>query len=133
MMDTHEIGGAALVVGYAALLAVLYQDPTTGIAAATAEPTALLYFLVVPVAGLLAGAYAYADGPFAVVPLFALGSYMGVVGVLVTFGSLLSPTPVGVVLGVGILLVVLSVATLVASVVRSTEALGLGAVLSRPE
>jgi len=118
-MDTNKIGGAALVVGFLVVVLVLYRDPVAGWNAATDGVATAVYFLVLPVAGILAGAYAYADGPYSVPPLFLLGSYLGVFGIALTLGTLLGPNPVGVHLGVGVVLLGLSLVALVASVLRT--------------
>jgi hypothetical protein len=123
-MDSIETGGAALAAGFLLLLLLLYRDPAAGLAAATVDMRSALYFLVLPVAGLLAGAYAYADGPYSAVLLFALGSYLGVVGLSLTLGSLLAPAPAGLILGVGLLIVALALAALAASVLRSAASVG---------
>lgn len=124
-MDSNEIGGGALVAGFLVVLLVLYRNPVSGATAATDGVTTILYFAVLPVAGLLAGMYAYIDGPYSVVPLFLFGSYLGVFGVALMLGSVLGPNPVGLLLGIGILLLSLSLVVLVASVLRSTASVRL--------
>jgi uncharacterized membrane protein len=119
-MDTNEIGGAALVAGFLMVLLVLYRDPVSGWATATDGVTTVVYFVVLPVAGLIAGVYSYADGPYSVVPLFLLGSYLGVFGLGLMLGSVLDSTPIGLPLGVGVFLLTLSLVALVASILRST-------------
>lgn len=124
--DPHQIGGGALVLGFVLVLAALYRNPTSGLAAATADPQSLFYFLVLPVVGLLAGGYSYLGGPFNAIPLFLLGSYLGVFGLALTFGTLLAPDPFGILLGLGLLLLTLSVVALVASVKRLAAFLQIG-------
>jgi len=126
-MDTNSIGGAALGAGFLVVLLVLYQDPVSGWAAATRGVATVVYFVVLPVAGVLAGVYAYTDGPYSVVPLFLLGSYLGVFGLGLTLGGVLGTGPLGVPFGVGVLLSVLSVVALVASILRTTGAVPLDA------
>jgi hypothetical protein len=79
-IDTHEAGGAALLLGFLVVLVTLYREPASGVAAATASPGAVLYCIVLPAAGLLAGAYVSLGGPYSGVPLFLLGSYLGLFG-----------------------------------------------------
>ncbi|MEF8840229.1 MAG: hypothetical protein V5A62_01200 [Haloarculaceae archaeon] len=124
-MDTNEIGGTALVAGFVVVLVVLYRDPVSGLDAATDGAATVAYFVVLPVAGLLAGVYAYSDGPYSVVPLFLLGSYLGVFGLALTLGSVLGPNPIGLPLGIGIVLLSLSLVAVVASVLRSTASVRL--------
>jgi len=124
-MDTNEIGGAALAVGFLLAVAVLYREPVSGWNAATAGVASAVYFLALPAAGLLAGVYAYIDGPYSAAPLFLLGSYLGVFGIALTLGTALRATPIGVYLGVGAVLLALSLVALVASVLRATAAVPL--------
>ena len=124
-MNTNELGGTALVAGFLVVLLVLYRDPVRGLDAATAGAATILYFVVLPVAGLLAGVYAYSDGPYGVVPLFLLGSYLGMFGLGLTLGSVLGTNPIGISLGVGVVLLVLSLVALVASVLRTTASVPL--------
>lgn len=118
-MNVNKIGGGALVAGFLGALLVLYRDPVNGIAAATDGAAATVYFVVLPAAGVLAGVYAYADGPYSGVLLFLLGSYLGVFGLALILGSVLGPNPLGLPLGIGVGLLSLSVVTLVASALRS--------------
>jgi uncharacterized membrane protein len=124
-MDTNEIGGGALVAGFLVALLVLYRDPASGIAAATDGVATIVYFVVLPVAGILAGVYAYTDGPYSVVPLFLLGSYLGIFALALILGAILSPNPIGLPLGIGIILLVLSLVALLAGVLRSTSSVRL--------
>lgn len=80
---------------------------------------------MLPVAGLLAGVYAYADGPYSVVPLFFLGSYLGVFGLALMLGSVLGPNPIGLPLGIGVVLLSFSLVALVAGVLRTTASVRL--------
>jgi len=107
------------------VLLVLYRNPARLLDAATMGAATALYFVVLPVAGLLAGVYAYTDGPYGVVPLFLLGSYLGVFGLGLTLGSVLGTNPIGISLGVGVVLLVLSLVALVASVLRTTASVPL--------
>jgi len=119
-MDTNKIGGAALGAGFLTVLIVLYRDPVSGWDAATGGVATVVYFVVLPVAGLLAGVYAYTDGPYSVVPLFLLGSYLGVFGLGLALGSVLGTNPIGVTAGAGLLLSLLSLVALMAGVLRTT-------------
>jgi uncharacterized membrane protein len=118
-MEINKVGGGALVAGFLGVLLTLYRDPVNGIAAATDGIATIVYFVVLPAAGLLAGVYAYADTRYSVVPLFLLGSYLGVFGLALILGSVLGPNRIGLPLGVGVALLSLSLVALVASVLRS--------------
>ncbi|WP_241658426.1 hypothetical protein [Halorubrum sp. BOL3-1] len=123
-LDRTRVGGGALVVGYVLVLALLFRDPGGALAAATAGPEAAAYFLVLPTLGVIAGLYAFLDGPLASAALFAFGSYLGVFGLGLAFGTLLSPAPVSLPLGVGLLGLALAVAALAASVLELASVLG---------
>jgi hypothetical protein len=118
-MDTHKLGGSALVAGFSMIVLVLYRNPVSGVDAATDGVTTVVYFILLPVAGFGAGVYAYADGPYSVVPLFLLGSYLGVFGLGLMLGSVLSSTPLGLPFALGVVLLVLSLVALVTSVSRT--------------
>lgn len=125
--DRIEKDGGALVIGFALLLAVLYRYPARGWEVATADPVSLLYFGLLPVVGLIIGVYAALDGPYSTVPVFALGSYLGVFGVALTVGTLLSPNPVGIITGIGTVLLAFSVVALVARLLRVATPFRFGA------
>ncbi|MDZ7745827.1 MAG: hypothetical protein U5K28_04635 [Halobacteriales archaeon] len=125
LSTAYEAGGGALVVGYVLVLALIFRDPESALAAATAGPEAAAYFLVLPTLGVVAGIYASLDGPLASVALFAFGSYLGIFGLALTFRSLLSSTPVGLLLGVGLVALALAVVALVTSVVTWASALSI--------
>jgi len=116
--DLHETGGGALVAGFVLLFVVLFREPASALAATTASPQSILYFLVLPVLGVLAGVYAYFDGPYSGVALFALATYLGVVGLALILGGVLSPDPIVLLVAVGLVLLVLAVVALVASLQR---------------
>jgi len=78
-------GGVATLVGYLVVLAVLFQDPSRVLEAASTVQ-GVLFFLVFPLAGLGSGAYAAWGGPFSGVGLFVAGSYLAVVGLTFGFG-----------------------------------------------
>jgi hypothetical protein len=124
-MDTDKIGGSALVAGFSMIVFVLYRNPVSGIDAATDGVTTVVYFILLPVAGVLAGVYAYADAPYSVVPLLLLGSYLGVFGLGLMLGSVLGSTPIGLPLGIGVVLLLLSLVALVTSVLRTTASVPL--------
>lgn len=130
MLDTdpHETGGGALLLGFLVVLAMLYRDPASGLAAATATPGAVLYFLILPAAGLLAGGYAYLDGPYSGLSLFLLGGYLGLFGLGLLFGNLLAPRSDLLLLGVGLVLSGFATVALVASAWRLAAALQLGSI-----
>lgn len=89
----RRLAGRLTAVGYLLLLAVLFRDPSRGLAAAgTAQ--GLLFFVVLPVFGLLSGAYAAFGGPFGGIGLFLAGSYLAVVGLTLGFALVPVPLPV---------------------------------------
>jgi hypothetical protein len=128
--DRIETDGGTLVIGFVLVLAVLYRHPARGVEAATAAPASLLYFAVLPVLGLVAGVYAALDGPYSTVPVFVLGSYLGVFGLALVFGTLLSPNPVGIITWTGLVLLALAVVALVASLLRVATSLRFGGLRS---
>lgn len=126
-IDPSDAGGAALVAGYLVTIGVLYaKDPAGAVDAATAGAGATVYFVVLPALGLVSGIYAYAGGPYSGVALFALGSYLGVVGVGLTFGTLVAASTSAVLLAAGLTLVVLAVVAIVASLLRLAGSVEVG-------
>lgn len=125
-LDPRQTGGGALLLGFVLVFGVLYRDPSHGLDAATAEPAAAVYFLVLPALGLLAGVYASLDAPHGSVPLFVFGSYLGLVGLALAVGGALAATPSGLAVGVGLVVLALAVAALVASVLSVTASLSVG-------
>jgi TctA family transporter len=111
-LEENRVAGGSLVVGFAAMIALLYRNPSAGFAAATADAMAVASFAVLPIAGLIAGAYVFADGPFETVLRFVFGSYLGIVGIGVAFGSLVSTIPNAVFLGLGFVMLGLAVVAL---------------------
>ena len=69
---------------------------------------------------LLGSVYADAHGPNSVVPLFLLGSYLGVFGLELMLGSVLGSTPIGLPLGIGVVLLSLSLVALVTSLANDS-------------
>jgi hypothetical protein len=124
-MDTDKIGDSALVAGLSTIVRVLYRNTASGIDAATGGVTTVVYVIPLPVAGVLAGVYAYADAPYSVVPLFLLGSYLGVFGLGLMLGSVPGSTPIGLSLALGVVLLVLSPVAPVTSVSRTTASVPL--------
>ncbi|MBB6647640.1 hypothetical protein [Halobellus ruber] len=124
-IDPSHAGGAALVVGFLVVIGAMYaRDPATAVDAATSGVGATVYFLILPALGLAAGVYAYAGGPYSGVPLFCLGSYLGVFGVGLAFGTLVATsTSVRLLVG-GVALVGLAVVAIVASLLRLFGSVG---------
>lgn len=121
-LDPHEAGGSALVVGFLLVLAVLFRDPVSGLQAAFVAPHSVLYFLVFPVVGLGSGVYVYADGTYSGIALFLPGSYLGVFGVALIFGGLLTPNQGTPLVGVGIILLSSAIVSITASIRRFVSA-----------
>jgi hypothetical protein len=114
----NRTGGIALVVGYGLLIAVLFRNPTDGIATATGTVQGFLFFAVLPVSGLAGGVYTALDWPFRTTVAFVTGSYLAVVGI----GLALLPAEDAIVTTVlGVLLLGLAAFALVATV-RSAAA-----------
>ncbi len=124
-LDENRAAAASLAVGFAAMLALLYRDPAAGLAAATVDGWAVVSFVVLPVAGLLAGAYVAAGGPYETVVRVVFGTYLGIVGVGVTFGALLSTRASPVSLGLGVAMLGLGVVALATIALRLRGAFGL--------
>lgn len=126
-IDPSDAGGAALFAGFVVVVGVLYaRSPATAIDTATSGLGAVIYFVVLPILGLAAGAYAYAGGPYSGIPLFCLGSYLGVFGVGLAFGTLVATSPsIPLVIG-GVTLVALAVVAIVASLLRLLGSAGIG-------
>ncbi len=122
--DPTDAGGAALVGGFLLVIGVLYaRNPAGAVDAATAGLGAAVYFVVLPALGVAAGIYAYAGGPYSVIPLFCLGSYLGVFGVGLAFGTLVAESTSTPLLVGGVAAVVLAVVAVVAALLQ-----GFGAV-----
>ena len=118
-IDPSDAGGAALLAGFVVVIGVLYaRDPAAAIDAATSGVGATVYFAVLPVLGLAAGVYAYVGGPYSGIPLFSLGSDLGVFGVGLAFGTLVAASPSLPLLIGGVTLVALAVVVIVASLLR---------------
>jgi hypothetical protein len=124
-IQTNQATGGALVVGFLVVLLLLFRDPHAGLDLASSGVSALLYFAVLPLVGVAVGLYTYTAGSYHTVPLFLLASYLGVFGLALTLGSLLSPDPIGPALVVGLVLLPLAVLALVGSLLESTTSLGL--------
>ncbi len=125
-LDPNETAGGSLVIGYLLVIVALYRSPASALEAATATPQTVVFFAVLPVLGLAAGAYAYVDGPYSGGPVFLFGSYLGLVGIALTLGALLGPTPLGLTLAVGVVVLALAVVALVASLKRAFGGVGAG-------
>ena len=125
-LELNETGGGALILGFLLVLAVLYRNPANGLEAATVGRQSVLYFLVLPAVGMLAGVYAAIDGPYHTALLFFFGSYLGMFGLALTFGRLLAPDPIGLSLWIGLALLPLSVTVLLASLQPLVATLQLG-------
>lgn len=132
-IDLNEVGGAALVVGFLLVALMLYRTPASGFETATANIRSVLYFLVIPLLGLFAGVYTYVGGAYGAVPLFLLGSYLGVFGVGLTFGGLLSQAPVGLPVAVGVASFLLAMVALVSSLLGLVASFRVNASDSPPD
>jgi hypothetical protein len=106
-------GGIALVVGYSVLIVALFRNPADGLATATATVQGGVFFLALPVLGVLSGVYTTVGGPFRTAVAFLGASYLGVVGVALT----LVPTENQVATtGLGLLLMAVSAFAVLANV-----------------
>lgn len=76
----HRAGGLALALGYGLLLVALFRDPVAGLATATDSVQGVVFFVVLPVAGLLSGGYVYRYWPYRTVVAFLTGTYLAVAG-----------------------------------------------------
>lgn len=118
-VDPSDVGGTALLAGFMLIVAVLYaRTPAAAVDTATSGVGPIVYFIIVPALGLATGIYAYAGGPYRGIPLFCLGSYLGVFGVGLTAGTLAAAsTSVALFVG-GVTLIALAVVAIVASVLQ---------------
>lgn len=89
----NRTGGIALAVGYIVLIGVLLWRAADGLSAATGSPGRLLFFVVLPAAGVASGAYVVLEGPLRTAVAFLSGSYLAVVGIAMALLSLLSTDP----------------------------------------
>jgi len=111
-----QTGGIALVVGYGVLIVALFRSPADGLATATATVQGGVFFLALPVLGVLSGVYTTIGGPFRTTVAFLGGSYLGVAGVALTLvptGNQAATT------AIGLLLMAVSAFALLANVWRS--------------
>lgn len=127
---SSKTGGVALVVGFLLVLLLLYRDPTRAVAAATGTVQSLVFLLVLPIGGLVAGVYAYVEGPYHGTLAFLAGSYLGVFGLTLIVGFRPRSGPIAPLQGLGIVLLVASVVTILVSFQRLAEFLGLGQLVS---
>jgi hypothetical protein len=126
-IDPGDAGGAALLVGFVVMVAVLYaRNPVGAIEAATSGIEATVHFVVLPALGLAAGVYTSASGPYAGIPLFCFGSYLGVFGVGLAFGTLAAVSPSIPLLIGGIALVALGVVAILTSLLRLVGSVDVG-------
>ncbi len=107
----RRLGGRLTAVAYLLVLALLFRDPSRGLAA-TGSVQGVLFFVVLPVFGLLSGVYAAFGGPFAGVGLFLTGSYLGVIGLTLAFTLVPVSLPVSL---LGVVLAGCAVAAVLAS------------------
>lgn len=82
----HRVGGSALIVGFVLSLAVVLGAPSESLGAITAGLGRTLYFLVLPLVGILAGVYAILAWQYYGVVLFVAANYLGVFGLSLAVG-----------------------------------------------
>jgi hypothetical protein len=82
--DAHA-SGIALVTGYIVMAVALFRNPADGLATATATGQGAVFFLLLPLLGILSGIYSIAGGPLRTPAAVFGSSYLGVVGVALTF------------------------------------------------
>jgi MFS family permease len=104
----HRAGGLALLVGYGLLIVALFRDPASGLATAIDSAQGVLFFLVLPLAGLLSGVYVVRKLPYRTAVAFLTGTYLAITGLaLVLLPSALIVTALGSVLfGLGVVALV---------------------------
>ncbi|MFB6311701.1 MAG: hypothetical protein ABEH64_11050 [Salinirussus sp.] len=84
----HRTGGAALGLGYALVLVILFRNPSGGLTAALTSPDTIIIGIVLPVGGLLAGGYVWLGWPGTAIVGVLAASYLGLWGVV--FGLLVT-------------------------------------------
>lgn len=115
----HRAGGLALALGYGLLIVALFRDSASGYATATDSAQTLVFFLLLPVAGLASGAYVFLDLPLRTVVAFMTGSYLAFVGLAVLLLS--SDAPL-ITVALGLLFVGLAVVALVSTLSSTLSA-----------
>jgi hypothetical protein len=82
----HRVGGGALIAGFVLSLGILLWAPSESLGGITAGVGRTVYFLVLPLIGIIAGVYAvYARRYYGVV-LFVAANYLGVFGLTLAIG-----------------------------------------------
>lgn len=113
-------GGSALIAGYAVLLFALFRNPAEGVATATATLQGGVFFVALPVLGIVSGVYLLLDRPFRTAVAFLGGSYLGVVGVAMT---MLPAANAALTTALGLFLMAVAVFALVTSLRSSVATL----------
>lgn len=121
-LDTRA-GGIALAVGYVVLIGVLLWRAADGLSAATGSLGRLLFFVVLPAAGVASGAYVVLEWPLGTAVAFLSGSYLAVVGIAMALLSLLSTDPETALTLAGLGLFGLAAFSLVATLRSAVEGL----------
>ncbi|MFT4923194.1 MAG: hypothetical protein ACI8XM_002420 [Haloarculaceae archaeon] len=91
-------GGLATLAGSLVVVVLLFRDPARALSAATTLQ-GVVFVVVLPVGGILAGLYAVRGGPYSGIGLFVAGSYLAFVGLALGF-SLVQVSAILVVGGV---------------------------------
>lgn len=77
----NRTGGLSLLIGYCALLVVLFRNPVDGLETATGTAQGFLFFVVFPMCGIASGVVLLFDWPFQTTAAVLASSYLGVVGI----------------------------------------------------
>lgn len=115
-MESAKSVGIALATGFLIVILTLFRNPEAGIQAATSGVTSILFFLVLPVDGVLVGLYAYANGPYNAIVSFPFGSYLGFVALGLLVSAMASNAPSGIQLVVGLITLPLSLVAILGSI-----------------
>jgi len=119
----NRTGGIALAVGYVVLIGVLFWRAAGGLSAATGSVGRLVFFVLLPVAGVASGVYVAREGPLGTTVAFLSGSYLAVVGLAMALLSLLSADPAAALTLAGLGLFGLATVALVATLRSAVEGL----------
>lgn len=103
-------GGIATAAGYALVFVLMFRHPIRALDAVNADLPGTIYFVGIPAAGVLAGAYASRDGPGSAAVLVLAGPVLVWFAVVRPIGPIEAELPVAVVLGLVLVLGLLGTA-----------------------
>jgi hypothetical protein len=123
-VNPSKSSGIALAAGFMIVVLALFRNPQAGVNVATSGIASILFFLVLPVGGVLVGLYVYADGPYNAMVSFAYGSYLGIVALGLLVSGIGSNAPSGIQLVVGLITLPLSMVAILGSIQHAVSVSG---------